>query len=71
MSNDKQAIDPFQLKKHYDPLRVADVCDALDGIGYFNLGLEDLKTFGDSTGDFSFAAPETRPEPNKEAGHHA
>lgn len=39
MSNDKQTIDPFQLKKYYDPLRVADVCDALDGIGYFNLGL--------------------------------
>lgn len=39
MSNDKQTTDPFQLKKYYDPLRVADVCDALDGIGYFNVGL--------------------------------
>ncbi|NDH53313.1 MAG: RraA family protein [Betaproteobacteria bacterium] len=39
MSNDKQTHDPFQVKKYYDPLRVADVCDALDGIGYSNLGL--------------------------------
>lgn len=39
MSNDKPTIDSFRLKKYYDPLRVADVCDALDGIGYFNLGL--------------------------------
>jgi 4-hydroxy-4-methyl-2-oxoglutarate aldolase len=31
--------DPFKLKPYYDPLRVADVCDALDGIGYFNIGL--------------------------------
>jgi regulator of RNase E activity RraA len=31
--------DPFKLKPFYDPLRVADVCDALDGIGYFNVGL--------------------------------
>lgn len=39
MSNDKPTIDSFRLKKYYDPLRVADVCDALDGIGHFNLGL--------------------------------
>ena len=38
MSNDERIIDPFHLKKYYDPLRVADVCDALDGMGYFNLG---------------------------------
>jgi len=31
--------DPFRLKKYYDPLRVADVCDALDGIGYNGYGL--------------------------------
>lgn len=29
----------FRLKKYYDPLRVADVCDALDGIGYNDFGL--------------------------------
>lgn len=31
--------DPFVLSQHYQPLRVVDVCDALDGIGYFNVGL--------------------------------
>jgi len=30
--------DPFQLSKQYKFLRVADVCDALDGIGYFEIG---------------------------------
>jgi len=34
-----QADDPFELRKLYKYLRVVDVCDALDGIGYFNLGL--------------------------------
>ena len=34
-----QAIDPFAICKHFGPLRVVDVCDALDGIGYFNIGL--------------------------------
>ncbi|MFI4982758.1 MAG: RraA family protein, partial [Nevskiales bacterium] len=33
------AIDPFELRKHYKHLRVVDVCDTLDGIGYFNVGL--------------------------------
>jgi regulator of RNase E activity RraA len=33
------AIDPFELRKHYRHLRVVDVCDAMDGIGYFNVGL--------------------------------
>src|SRR5919201_857915 len=33
--------DPFELRKHYEPLRVVDVCDALDGIGYFDLTLMD------------------------------
>jgi 4-hydroxy-4-methyl-2-oxoglutarate aldolase len=30
--------DPFEVRKLYKYLRVADVCDALDGIGYFNIG---------------------------------
>jgi 4-hydroxy-4-methyl-2-oxoglutarate aldolase len=32
-------VDPFELRRAYAPLRVADVCDALDGIGYFDVGL--------------------------------
>ena len=31
--------DPFAVRKLYEPLRVVDVCDALDGIGYFDIGL--------------------------------
>ncbi|MDP9352131.1 MAG: RraA family protein [Chloroflexota bacterium] len=31
--------DPFELRELYKYLRVADVCDALDGIGYFDIGL--------------------------------
>src|SRR5262245_26454733 len=31
--------DPFHIRKFYEPLRVADVCDGLDGIGYFDVGL--------------------------------
>ncbi len=31
--------DPFELRKQYKHLRVVDVCDALDGIGYFDLTL--------------------------------
>ena len=31
--------DSFELRKLYRYLRVVDVCDALDGIGYFDLGL--------------------------------
>jgi regulator of RNase E activity RraA len=31
--------DSFEIRKLYEPLRVVDVCDALDGIGYFNIGL--------------------------------
>jgi 4-hydroxy-4-methyl-2-oxoglutarate aldolase len=34
--------DPYELRKRYKYLRVADVVDALDGIGYFNIGLVDL-----------------------------
>ena len=33
--------DPFELRNQYRYLRVADVCDALDGIGYFGIGLMD------------------------------
>jgi regulator of RNase E activity RraA len=33
--------DPFELSKLYQPLRVVDVCDAMDGIGYFDIGLMD------------------------------
>jgi regulator of RNase E activity RraA len=31
--------EPFELRKQYEYLRVVDVCDALDGIGYFDLTL--------------------------------
>ncbi len=33
--------DPFELRKYYRYLRVVDVVDAMDGIGYFNTGLID------------------------------
>ena len=42
MNSDNRRValpEPFRLKPYYDPLRVADVCDALDGIGYMNIGL--------------------------------
>jgi len=32
-------VDPFELAKLYKYLRVVDVCDGLDGIGYFDLTL--------------------------------
>jgi 4-hydroxy-4-methyl-2-oxoglutarate aldolase len=32
-------IDPYNIRKYFEPLRVVDVVDALDGIGYFNIGL--------------------------------
>ncbi len=31
--------DPFELRRLYKYLRVVDVVDAMDGIGYFNIGL--------------------------------
>jgi 4-hydroxy-4-methyl-2-oxoglutarate aldolase len=34
--------DPYEVRKLYQYLRVADVVDAMDGIGYFNVGLMDL-----------------------------
>jgi len=36
-----QGIDPFEVRKLYKYLRVVDVADAMDGIGYFNIGLVD------------------------------
>lgn len=38
-ATDKQTKDPFEVRKLYRYLRVVDVCDALDGIGYFDLTL--------------------------------
>lgn len=32
-------MDPFELRKMYKYLRVVDVCDAMDGMGYFSIGL--------------------------------
>jgi regulator of RNase E activity RraA len=40
MKNPK-STDPFELGKLYQPLRVVDVADAMDGIGYFDIGLMD------------------------------
>jgi len=34
-----QDVDPFELRKLYKYLRVVDVCDAMDGLGYFDIGL--------------------------------
>lgn len=38
-STPRDGRDPFELCKLYKCLRVVDVCDALDGIGYFDIGL--------------------------------
>jgi len=35
--------DPFEIVKLYRYLRVVDVCDSLDGIGYFDFGLMDTE----------------------------
>lgn len=32
-------LDPYHLRRYFEPLRVVDVADAMDGIGYFNVGL--------------------------------
>jgi regulator of RNase E activity RraA len=32
-------LDPFHIRKYFEPLRVVDVADAMDGMGYFNIGL--------------------------------
>jgi regulator of RNase E activity RraA len=34
-------VDSYALLKRFKHLRVADVCDAMDGIGYFDIGLLD------------------------------
>ncbi len=39
MKTPEAVQDPFELLKLYKYLRVVDVSDAMDGIGYFNLGL--------------------------------
>jgi regulator of RNase E activity RraA len=39
--NTKTQRDPFALRALYKPLRVVDVCDAMDGMGYFGTGLMD------------------------------
>ena len=36
---EKTQADPFVQRRYFEPLRVVDVCDALDGIGYFDIGL--------------------------------
>ena len=36
-------IDPYEVCKLYKHLRVVDVCDAMDGIGYFDIGLMDTE----------------------------
>ena len=33
------ALDPYHLRRYFEPLRVVDVADAMDGIGYFDIGL--------------------------------
>ena len=32
-------LDPYKISEYFKPLRVVDVVDAMDGIGYFNIGL--------------------------------
>lgn len=32
-------LDPYHIRKYFEPLRVTDVADAMDGMGYFNIGL--------------------------------
>ncbi len=39
MSETTNSVDPFEVRKLYKYLRVVDVADAMDGIGYFNIGL--------------------------------
>ena len=37
------ASDTFDLLPHYKHVRVVDAVDALDGIGYFDIGLMDTE----------------------------
>jgi regulator of RNase E activity RraA len=39
MPTDDRRNDPYHLRRYFEPLRVVDVADAMDGIGYFNIGL--------------------------------
>jgi regulator of RNase E activity RraA len=39
VSTQSGQTDPFELRKLYQYLRVVDVCDAMDGVGYFDIGL--------------------------------
>jgi len=39
MAEEKNSVNPFALRKLYKYLRVVDVVDAMDGIGYFDFGL--------------------------------
>ncbi len=32
-------LDPYKIRDYFTPLRVVDVADAMDGLGYFNIGL--------------------------------
>lgn len=32
-------LDPYKIRDYFKPLRVVDVVDAMDGMGYFNIGL--------------------------------
>lgn len=41
MAKPEAGPDPFAIARLYRYLRVADVCDALDGMGYFDKGLMD------------------------------
>lgn len=41
MAENTNNTDPFEVLKLYKYLRVVDVCDAMDGIGYFDIGLMD------------------------------
>lgn len=34
-----EAEDPYRIRRYFEPLRVVDVADAMDGVGYFNIGL--------------------------------
>lgn len=43
MSNSGVNVDAFALRKQYKYLRVVDVVDAMDGIGYFDMGLMDTE----------------------------
>ena len=43
MNPNESTIDPFELLKLYKYLRVADVCDGMDGVGHFDTGLMSLK----------------------------